>query len=63
MADERNARSRAPDGDGSGLFAAEAAYADSIFRTSLGDVDGSIEALEASQELVAGVHVPFSHAA
>ena len=25
MADERNARSRAPDGDGSGLFAAEAA--------------------------------------
>ena len=51
MADERNARSRAPDGDGSRVFAAEAAYADSIFRTALGDVDGSVEALEASLRL------------
>ncbi len=51
MADERNARSRAPNDDDGSLFGAEAAYADSIFRTALGDVDGSVEALEASLRL------------
>lgn len=36
------------------LFEAEAAYADSIFRTALGDIEGAVEALNRSLEFAPG---------
>jgi tetratricopeptide (TPR) repeat protein len=41
-------RPQPPDDDHWRLFNAEAAYAESLFRTALGDAEASIEALEAS---------------
>ena len=52
IADAHNRRR--PNREGWALFEAEAAYADSIFRSAIGDTEGCIRALERAVEISPG---------